>query len=93
LVRLLENRNAGGSSIPAEAARLGAESVSLVGIIGESRIPRQWGRQVGDEQHLRPLLEDENFPQYKRDAIEVQLAVNAVTAELRDLLQPPQREI
>jgi hypothetical protein len=90
LMRLLENRNRGGSSDRQESARLGAEALSLVGLIGRERIPRQWSRQVSDsDEALREYFDDPDLPAYKKDAIEAQLAVNGVLAEIKALLERP----
>ncbi|TFB46503.1 hypothetical protein [Cryobacterium tagatosivorans] len=84
LVRLLENRNRGGSTDREESSRMGAEALTLVGLIGPERLPRQWERAVSmSDEGLRQLQDDAGFPQYKRDAIETQLAVSAVVAEIR----------
>lgn len=85
LVRLLENLNRGGSTDPAETRRMGAEALTLVGMIGPDLLPTLWERRVGEDEKLRAHLVDPEFPQYKRDAIEVQLAVNDVLTEIRRL--------
>jgi hypothetical protein len=88
LTRLLENRNRGGSLDKQERDRLGAEALTLVGLIGRERLPQQWGRTVElDDAGLRGLMSDADTPEFMKDAIEAQLAVNAITAEIRLLLQ------
>lgn len=83
LTRLAENRNRGGSQDHEERARLGAEALTLVGIVGRERIPSQWDRQVEkSSDELRAHLVDPDLHQWKIDAIEVQLAINDVLGEL-----------
>lgn len=83
LRRLSENRNRGGSTDPAEVSRMGAEALTLVGILGGERLPTQWERSVGDDAKLRAAFCDPEMPEYKKDALETQLALNAVIADIR----------
>jgi len=88
LVRLLENRNRGGSTDREETSRMGAEALTLIGLIGEERLPRQFARQVEvDDQGLQSLIDDPEMPGWKKDAIETQLAVNGLTRRVRELLE------
>lgn len=89
LSRLLENLNRRGSSDPAESKRMGAEALTLIGLLGPDLLPTQWNHRVGDEAKLRELLADDDFPEWKRNAIEVQVAVNTVLAKIRKELSRP----
>lgn len=84
LQRLLENYNRGGSSDRAESARMGTEALTLIGAIGPDRLPELWASHVSSDEQLRELLADPEMPDYKKEAIKVQLALNA---SRRDLLQ------
>jgi hypothetical protein len=87
LLRLLENRNRGGSPEKDESARLGAEALTLVGMLGPDLLPEQWSRQVEkDDDGLRAIAAEPDFPQYKKDAIEVQIAMNATMRRLREVI-------
>jgi len=87
LLRLLENLNRGGSTDQAEARRMGSEAMTLIGLLGRDLLPTQWARVVErDDDGLREYLDDEEFPQYKKDAIETQLAVNVTTKRIGKLL-------
>ncbi|MDM8083780.1 hypothetical protein QUV83_03245 [Cellulomonas cellasea] len=83
LSRLLENLNRGGSSDPAETKRMGAEALTLIGLLGPDLLPTQWTKRVGDEAKLQGLLTDDDFPEWKKNAIEAQVAVNTVLAKIR----------
>lgn len=77
--RLLENKNRGGSTDPIERAQLGAEALTMIGVLGYDRVPRQWSRRVDrDDDGLSDLLIDPETPEWKKDAIETQLAVNSI---------------
>lgn len=83
LARLLENLNRGGSTNPEETQRLGAEALTLIGLLGPDLVPVQWTKRVGSDEKLRSLVVDDAHPEWKRNAIEVQLAVNQVTARIK----------
>jgi hypothetical protein len=85
LQRLLENYNRGGSTDPEESQRMGSEALSLVGMVGEQRLPQQWEEMVSSDEHLEGLLQDPEMPDWKKEAIYVQLAVNRVRRELHEL--------
>lgn len=87
LTKLLENLNRGGSTDPLETRRMGAEALTLIGALGPDRLPRQWERRVGGDERLEAAYEDPEMPEYKKDALEGQLAVNAVLREIRKSLQ------
>jgi hypothetical protein len=84
LSRLSENMNRGGSSDPKEASRMGAEALTLTGLVAPERIPELWSEKIGDDEKLRAFEADPNMPKFKRDALEVQLAISAVLSEIRD---------
>lgn len=83
LTRLSQNLNRGGSTDDLERAQMGAEALTLVGVAGPKRVPRLWERKVGDDDRLLAAQERPDMPDYKKDALEVQLAVNAVLREIR----------
>lgn len=86
LTRLLENLNRGGSSNKDESSKMGAEALTLVGVIGAERLPHLWEETAADDAALQTHFDDPEWPQYKKDAIEVQLAVNALRREIRAVL-------
>lgn len=87
LLRLLENRNRGGSTDRQEVSRMGAEALTLVGMVGRERLPRQFDRHVEvDDDGLRAMLEDDETPQVVKDAVETQLAVNGLLRQIRGLV-------
>ena len=85
LLRLLENARRGGSSDPVERARLGAEAAGIIGLIGPERLPRNWEGRVtsSDDPSLEDYLEDDSTPEWQKRAIEVQFALDQVTAQIR----------
>lgn len=85
LMRLLDNLNRGGSTDPKESARMGSEALTLIGLLSAELLPTLWETRVGHEDKLQRHHVDPEFPQYKRNAIEVQLAINRVLAEIREL--------
>ena len=82
LSRLLENLNRGGSSDPDESKRMGAEALTLIGLVGPELLPDLWDARVGDDAKLRAHASDDEFPLWKRNAINVQLAVNTVVSRI-----------
>lgn len=84
LLRLLENQNRGGSTDDLERARLGAEAMALVGLIGPNRLPTLWKRRIGhDDDGLRAkLTEESETPDFLKHTIETQLALNEVVREI-----------
>ncbi|WP_368499462.1 hypothetical protein [Herbiconiux sp. A18JL235] len=84
LVKLSENMNRGGSADVDESARMGIEALTLTGPLAPDRLPKLWAEKIGDDNKLRAAMADPEMPRYKRDALEVQLAVSAVLAEVRD---------
>ncbi len=87
LTRLLENLNRGGSTDSAESRRMGAEALTLIGVLGPERVPHLWDDRAGDDEKLQRHYDDPEMPEYKKNAIEVQLAVNALRREIRDTLE------
>lgn len=53
LSRLSQNLNRGGSTDALERAQMGAEALTLVGLVGPERVPRLWERKVSDHDRLR----------------------------------------
>lgn len=88
LLRLLENQNRGGSSDRQEAERMGSEALTLIGAAGPELLPGLYEKRVGEEAKLRAHLADEDWPEWKRNAIETQVALSQVTARLRSLARP-----
>lgn len=91
LSKLLTNLNRGGSSDQAESKRMGAEALTLIGMLGQARLPTLWADRAGDEDKLRAAYEDPDMPEYKKNALEAQLAVNAILREIDAILDsdPP----
>jgi hypothetical protein len=77
LQRLLANYNRGGSTDSGEAQRMGSEALTLIGAIGPERLPELWESHVSSDVSLHAHLEDPEMPPYKKEAIKVQLALNA----------------
>jgi hypothetical protein len=83
LTRLSQNLNRGGTTDPLERARMGAEALTLVGVLSPARLPELWERKVGDDDRLRAAFNDTEMPDYKKEALETQLAISAVLREIR----------
>lgn len=87
LLRLLENLNRGGSTDPQESQRMGAEALSLIGLLGPDLLPRQWKHRVNDDSAgLAGFLEDPECEQWRKNSIEAQIAVNTVTEQIRQIV-------
>lgn len=87
LLRLLENERRGGSADKLERDQLGAEAAALIGLLGPDRLPMNWQGRVGqNEEELRAFLIDTSKQEFLRRAVEVQLALNSTTAEIRAIL-------
>jgi hypothetical protein len=84
MVRLHENIVRRGSSDQQESKRMGAEALALIGVLGPKVVPRQWADQVGEDEALLELLNDESEEQFLRNRAETQLAVNRMIARLAD---------
>jgi hypothetical protein len=83
LTRLSQNLNRGGTTDALERARMGAEALTLVGVLSPQRLPELWERKIGDDDRLRAAFNDSEMPDYKKDALETQLAISAVLREIR----------
>lgn len=85
LLRLLENARRGGSTDPLERARLGGEAAGIIGLIGPERLPRNWANRItsAEDPSLDEHLDDATAPEWQKNAIEVQRALDEVTAEIR----------
>lgn len=86
-VRLSTNRNMGGSSDPAERARLGSEALALANVVGERWVPRQFERAMNysTPEELAAMLEEgttNDRPQWVQDKIESGVAVQRILDEL-----------
>ncbi|TFC93551.1 hypothetical protein [Cryobacterium sp. TMT3-29-2] len=91
LQRLLDNYNRGGSTVSGEAGRMGSEALTLIGTIGPDRLPELWASHISSDDSLRTLLVDPEMPSYKKEAIKVQLALNASRRALDAHLESPLR--
>lgn len=76
LSRLAANLNQGGSSDPAESKRLGAEALTLIGLLDNDLLPTLWEDRVGDEEKLQAAASKPDMPKWKLNTIETQLAIN-----------------
>ena len=83
LTRLSENLNRGGSTDPLETARMGAEALTLVGVLSPKRLPELWERKVGDDDRLRAAFSNAEMPGYKKETLETQLAISTVLRDIR----------
>jgi len=63
---------------------MGAEALTLVGVLTPKRLPELWERKVGDDDRLRAAFADPEMPEYKKEALETQLAISAVLREIRE---------
>ena len=84
LRRLSENLIRGGSSDRQESARMGSEALALIGLLNPDRLPSLWEQRVGDDARLRAALEDPDMPEFKKNALETQLATSQVLREIRE---------
>lgn len=92
LLRLLQNARRGGSTDKLERNQLGAEAAALIGLLGPERLPMNWEGRVGqNEEELRAFLIDTSKKEFLRRAVEVQLALNSTTAEIRAILDDKAR--
>ena len=88
LLRLGQIRRRGGHVDKEKSKDMGAEAAALVGALGAERLPKNWlGAVERDDAGLRAFLDDESNEEWQRKAVEVQLALNAVTAEMQELLR------
>jgi hypothetical protein len=87
-LRLAANLAQGGTADNDTAAqlerkRMGAEALVLTGLLGRDRMPTYWVHKFETDDKLKQLLADPGTPQFRRDAIEASLAVNAIAEDLR----------
>lgn len=57
---------------------MGAEALTLVGVLNPDRVPELWERRVGNDDRLRAAFNNSKMPDYKKEALETQLAISAV---------------
>lgn len=86
LQRLTENLSRGGSSDPQVSKDMGAEALSIIGVIGPDRLPTNWAKRIGEEGHIRDVMNDPATPEWLSRSIEAQLAVEEVVGEIRTLM-------
>lgn len=84
LTRLTQSLKRGGSTDDLERARMGAEALTLVGVLSPDRIPELWEQKMGSDDRLRAAFADPEMPEYKKEALEAQLAISAVLREIRE---------
>lgn len=63
---------------------MGAEALTLIGVLSPERLPELWKRKVGSDDRLRAAYADPEMPDYKKEALETQLAISAVLREIRE---------
>jgi hypothetical protein len=85
LMRLAENLSRGGSTDPDERRRMGTEALVLIHTLGPRHLPLNYAAKEEDQASLRAALADESGEPWMRHAIEAQLAVIAVAAEIEQL--------
>lgn len=87
LLRLLQNLRRGGHTDPDKIKDMGAEAGAIIGVIGPERLPRNWEARIAkNADELHEVMEDESEPGWLRRSVEVQLALNDVTREIREQL-------
>lgn len=90
LLRLLQNLRRGGHSDPDAIKDMGAEAAAIIGAIGPERLPSNWDARIAkNADELRELMADEKEPGWLRRSVEVQIALNDVTREIRERLARP----
>lgn len=86
---ILEAR--GGHTDPVIVKDMGAETLALTARLGPERVPEMWKRRVGkSDAELRAYVQNESEPQFLRDAVEAERAVQDILEDLRSL--PLRRE-
>lgn len=76
----------GGHTDKTISKDMGAESLALIGLLGPDRVPTMWGRRVGKStEELTAYAANESEPQFLRDSVEAELAMDAIAKEIRDL--------
>jgi len=79
---LAANLHRGGSTDPDESRRMGSEALRATALIGSRWIPERYSRVAGSDAELRSTMEQQGMPEWKREALEASLAVNAILREL-----------
>lgn len=79
---ILEAR--GGHTDPVISKDMGAETLALIALLGPERVPEMWNRRVGKtDTELRSFIDDQSQPQFLRDSVEAERAVNTIGDEIR----------
>jgi hypothetical protein len=87
LLRLSQNLRRGGHEDTGISKDMGAEAGALIGAIGPERLPTNWDKRVAQTpEELRAFVQDETKQDWLRRAVEAQLALMAVSEELRVLI-------
>jgi len=85
LLRLLQNLRRGGHTDESAIRDMGAEAGALIGAIGQDKLPRNWEKRIGKtDEELLAYVDNEEKPEWQRRAVEVQIALNEVTREIRE---------
>lgn len=85
-VRLTVLEARGGHTDPVLSKDMGAETLALIAMLGPERVPEMWRRRVTkSDEELRNFIADVREPQYLRDTVEAERAVQAILDELRSL--------
>jgi hypothetical protein len=84
-VRLTENLLRGGSEDLKESQRMGTEAMVLTSTLGPERVPIRWARMLASDEQILEALKDPEEPEWHAEALEAQLATNAILRELREL--------
>ena len=83
-VRLTQNLARGGSTDDLERKHMGAEALALAGALEKTRIPNYWRHKFESDEVLGTRMAATDTPEWQRDAIEAQLAVNAILRDIAD---------
>lgn len=87
LLKLSQVLRRGGHTDENIRKDIGAEAGALIGAIGAQRLPRNWENRIAkDDAGLREFLADESKSEWVRNSVEAQVALNAVSAELWQLM-------
>jgi hypothetical protein len=85
----LQNARRGGSTDALERSQLGAEAAALIGFLGPEKLPLNWASRIGEmtDEEMHAFVDDPSKQEFQRKAMEVQLALNVTTEEIRSLLE------
>lgn len=87
LLKLSQNLRRGGHTDEETRKDMGAESGALIGAIGAERLPRNWENRIEkDDAGLREFVADATQPEWLRNSVEAQVALNSVAEELGQLI-------